>query len=98
MQPFLQRLSDEKVPLRLLTLLSDRLASIWRQNDPTRGGLMTSIGSSNSQAAVVQAEAKLAADQAAKAAAAIIKADQLAVTEATKAETQASSGLVDITA
>jgi hypothetical protein len=59
---------------------------------------MTTISGSNSQTAVVQAEAKLAADQAAKAAAAIIKADQLAVTEATKAETQSSSGLVDIIA
>lgn len=59
---------------------------------------MTTISGSNSQTAVVQAEAKLATDQAAKAAAATIQADQLAVTEAIKAETQTSSGLVDITA
>jgi hypothetical protein len=48
------------------------------------------------QFALAKAQAKLAADQAAKAAQDIIAADQLAVAQAAKAETQ-STGLVDIT-
>jgi hypothetical protein len=63
---------------------------------------MTAIGSSVSpQVALAEAQQKLAADQAAKAAAATIAADQAAVAKATRAETTApssSTGLVNLTA
>jgi hypothetical protein len=61
---------------------------------------MTSISSVNSQVALAEAQAKLAADQAAKAAAAIIQSDQAAVAEAQKAETPSpqSAGLVNVIA
>jgi hypothetical protein len=57
---------------------------------------MTAISSStNSQSVLAQAQAKLAADQAAKAAADVIKADQEAVAKATA---QSSSNMVDVLA
>jgi hypothetical protein len=70
---------------------------------------MASISSTtSSQAALQQAQAKLAADQAAKASADVIKADQKAVDDAEKASSAPSStavsgpaapaGLVDISA
>jgi hypothetical protein len=61
---------------------------------------MTSISSVNSQVALAEAQAKLAADQAAKAAAAIIQSDQVAVAEAQKDETSPpqSAGLVNVIA
>ncbi len=60
---------------------------------------MTTVTAANPQVALAEAQAKLAADQAAKAAANIITTDQLAVTEATKAaETSTqNTGLVNIT-
>jgi hypothetical protein len=60
---------------------------------------MTTIAPANPQVALAEAQAKLAADQAAKAAANIITADQLAVTQATKAAATStdSTGLVNIT-
>ena len=70
---------------------------------------MASISSTTtSQAALQQAQAKLAADQAAKASADVIKADQKAVDDAEKAASAQSStgisasaaptGLIDISA
>jgi hypothetical protein len=61
---------------------------------------MTTISSANPQTTLAQAQAKLAADQAAKAAADVITSDQTAVTVAEKAETSSpqSTGLVNITA
>ena len=70
---------------------------------------MASISSTtSSQAALQQAQAKLAADQAAKASADVIKADQKAVDDAEKAASAQSStgipasaaptGLIDISA
>jgi hypothetical protein len=61
---------------------------------------MATISSANPQATLTQAQAKLAADQAAKAAADIITSDQTAVTQAEKAETSSpqSAGLINITA
>ncbi|MDB5567169.1 MAG: hypothetical protein JWP84_3735 [Tardiphaga sp.] len=57
---------------------------------------MTAISSStNSQSALAQAQAKLAADQAAKASEDIIKTDQAAVTAATA---QSSSNVLDVLA
>jgi hypothetical protein len=60
---------------------------------------MTTVTTANPQTALAEAQAKLAADQAAKAAANITTADQLAVTQAAKAaETStANTGLVNIT-
>lgn len=61
---------------------------------------MTTIGAANPQVALAEAQAKLAADQAARSATDIITADQLAVTQAEKAETSSpqGGGLVNITA
>ena len=61
---------------------------------------MTTVSAANPQVVLAEAQAKLAADQAAKAAADIIPADQTAVTQAEKAETSSTqtTGLVNITA
>ncbi len=66
---------------------------------------MTAISSSsvNPQVALAEAQQKLTADQAAKAAAASIATDQAAVAKATRTETTApssssSTGLVNLTA
>ena len=61
---------------------------------------MTTISAANPQVALAKAQAKLAADQAAKAAADIIKADQVTVAQDEKAETSLpqSTGPVNITA
>lgn len=69
---------------------------------------MTSISSSSSpQTALLQAEAKLAADQAAKAAADVLKADQKAIDDANAASSATTAsqttaavpkGVVDIIA